>query len=112
MRQYKWIAAISLMMTIIIIVSCKTKFETTKAEYKATSSPAALARGRVLVYSICAGCHYNRKVNKFIGTQIEDIPGIAGKVYSANLTHSQSHGIPPHYSDAELRYLFKTGIAK
>jgi hypothetical protein len=112
MKKYKWIAAISIMMAIIIIVSCKTKFETTKADYKATRSPAALERGRVLVYSICAGCHYNRTVNKFIGTKIEDVPGIAGKVYSANLTHSKTHGLLPRYSDAELRYLLKTGIAK
>jgi hypothetical protein len=40
------------------------------------------------------------------------VPGIVGKVYSANLTNSKSNGILPHYSDAELKYLLKTGIAK
>jgi len=35
-----------------------------------------------------------------------------GKVYSANLTQSKTHGLPPRYSDAELKYLFRTGIAR
>jgi hypothetical protein len=112
MKNYKLTTVVSLLLAAIIIISCKTRFETTKAEYKATVSPAALERGRVLVYSICAGCHLNHADNKFIGNRIEDVPGIAGKVYSANLTHSKEHGIPPRYSDAELKYLFKTGIAK
>ncbi len=95
-----------------IIISCKSQFATTKTSYTAVASPAAFERGKVLAYSICGGCHYNRSVNKFIGTQIEDIPSIAGKVYSANLTHSKAHGIAPEYSDAEIRHLLKTGVAK
>jgi len=35
-----------------------------------------------------------------------------GMVYSANLTNSKSNGVPPRYSDAELRYLLKTGVAR
>jgi len=112
MKKYKLITALSIMMTVVIIISCKTRFDTTKATYRATPSPQAFERGKVLVYSICAGCHYNHSANKFIGNRIEDVPGIAGKVYSANLTQSKTHGLPPMYSDAELKYLFKTGIAK
>jgi mono/diheme cytochrome c family protein len=111
MKKYRLIIAISVLITAIII-SCKTHFDTTKVSYTAVQSPAAFERGKVLAFSICAGCHYDRTVNKFIGTQIHDIPGIAGKVYSANLTHSKSHGIAPKYSDAEIRYLLKTGIAR
>jgi mono/diheme cytochrome c family protein len=111
MKKFKYILAINLIMGAIII-SCKTQFATTKARYAAVKSPEAFDRGKELAFSICAGCHYDHSVNKFIGTQIHDIPGIAGKVYSANLTHSISNGITPRYSDAELRYLFKTGIAR
>lgn len=95
-----------------IFVGCKTKFATTQSSLNVTSTPERLVRGRELAFSICAGCHYDHSVNKFIGKQIEDIPGIAGKVYSANLTHSRTHGIAPRYTDAELKYLFKTGIAR
>lgn len=111
MKNYKGIIAIYLVLAAIII-SCKTQFETTKASYTATPSPKALAHGKALAFTICAGCHYDRQVNKFIGTPIHDVPGIVGKVYSANLTHSKTHGIAPRYTDAELKYLFRTGIAK
>jgi mono/diheme cytochrome c family protein len=111
MKKLTWIAVISIMMGIIII-SCKTKFATTKATYKATASTPAFEHGKDLAFTICAGCHYDHTVNKFIGTPIHDVPAIAGKVFSANLTNSKTHGIPPHYTDAELKYLLKTGVAK
>lgn len=100
------------MVVAIIVLSCKTKFNTTTATYTANKSPEAFENGKVLVYSICGGCHYNRSTNKFIGTQIHEVPGFIGKVYAANLTNSKTNGIPPLYSDAELKYLLKTGIAR
>lgn len=112
MKKYKIFSLITVLLAGIIIFSCKTKFATTSANYTAVASNESFERGKVLAFSICAGCHYDRKVNKFIGTQLHDIPGIAGKVYSANLTRSRSNGITPHYSDAELRHLLKTGVAR
>ena len=111
MQKYKWITGISLMM-FAIVIGCKTQFTTTKTSYTSIESPQAFERGKELAFSNCAGCHYDRSVNKFIGTQIHDVPGIAGKVFSANLTHSKSNGIAPKYTDAEIRYLLKTGIAR
>src|ERR1700749_1560264 len=111
MKNYKGVLIISVLLAAIII-SCKTQFETTKATFTATPSPTALAHGRDLAFTICAGRHYDRGVKKFIGTPIHDVPGIVGKVFSANLTHSKTHGIAPDYTDAELKYLFRTGIAK
>lgn len=109
----KHIVFITITAVIVgIFVGCKTRFATTQASYTVTPSPEKLTRGRELAFSICAGCHYDHTVNKFIGRPIEDIPGIAGKVYSANLTHSLTHGVTHKYSDAELKYLFKTGIAR
>jgi mono/diheme cytochrome c family protein len=110
MSKLKWITAISLIM-IVIIVSCKTQFETTKANYKTVRSSQSFERGKELAFNICAGCHYNRAANKFIGNKIDDIPAIAGTVFSANLTHS-INGIMHRYSDAEIRYLLKTGVAR
>jgi mono/diheme cytochrome c family protein len=106
------IILISTALIVIVLYACKTQFTTAAIGYTATKSAQAFERGKVLVYSSCAGCHYNRKVNKFIGNRIEDVPGIIGKVYSANLTNSNTNGIPPRYSDEELKYLLKTGIAK
>ncbi len=111
MKKFLWIAGLSLAI-VATVISCKTRFETTKAQYKATHSDAAFERGKELTFAVCGGCHYDNHVHKFIGKQIQDVPGIAGKVYSANLTQSKSHGIAPQYSDAEIRYLLKTGIAR
>ncbi|HWD88548.1 MAG TPA: c-type cytochrome [Mucilaginibacter sp.] len=109
----KYIPAVALAVLIpAIIIGCKTRFNTTKSDYKATATPAAFERGKELAFAICAGCHYDRHTDKFIGKQIQDVPGIAGHVYSANLTHSKKNGVTSHYSDAELKYLFKTGIAR
>lgn len=112
MKKYQWIFALTLMVTLIIFISCKTRFDTTKAAYKATSSSQAFEHGKNLVYTICAGCHYNRSTNKFTGNPIEDVPAIAGKIYSANLTHSKTHGATASYSDAEIKYLLRTGISR
>ncbi|HVW15793.1 MAG TPA: hypothetical protein VHB54_18320 [Mucilaginibacter sp.] len=111
MKKHFWILTLAVLIPAIII-GCKTRFDTTTSTYKATASSASFDRGKELAFAICAGCHYDRHVNKFIGMQIRDVPGIAGKVYSANLTHSKTNGVTAHYSDAELRYLFKTGIAR
>jgi cytochrome c553 len=109
-NKHTWVIAVT--AAVITIIGCKTQFETTKANYTATRSAKAFERGKELTFSICAGCHYDHTVNKFIGTRIHDVPGIAGEVYSANLTHSKSNGVVPHYSDAEIRHLLKTGIAR
>ncbi|HVS90677.1 MAG TPA: hypothetical protein VHE59_01505 [Mucilaginibacter sp.] len=111
MKKHFWILTLAVLIPAIII-GCKTRFDTTTSTYKATASSVSFDRGKELAFAICAGCHYDRHVNKFIGMQIRDVPGIAGKVYSANLTHSKTNGVTAHYSDAELRYLFKTGIAR
>jgi mono/diheme cytochrome c family protein len=111
MQKFKWVIGISLMM-LAIAIGCKTQFTTTTSTFTAVPSQQALEHGKDLAFSICAGCHYNHGVNKFIGTQIEDVPGIAGKVYAANLTHSKTHGIAPKYTDAQIKYLLKTGVAK
>jgi len=102
----------AVILSIIVAISCKTHFDTTTSDYKALASSSNLARGKALTFTICAGCHYNRGLHKFAGNPMNDVPPIAGKVFSANLTHSKTHGIAPQYTDAEIRYLLKTGIAK
>ncbi|CAN5205762.1 hypothetical protein BH09BAC6_BH09BAC6_19190 [soil metagenome] len=112
MKHYKELIAIGVIAAAVIIGSCKTHFETTKVNYTATASELSFNRGRNLVNNICSGCHYDKSSGKFIGTLMHDVPSIMGKVYSANLTASKTHGIPPRYTDAQLKYLLKTGIAK
>ena len=110
MKKYRGIPAIITIVAAIVIISCKTQFSTTNETVSIPKSTMAFERGRELVYSSCGGCHYNKMDNKFSGMRLEDAPSIIGKVYTANLTNSKTHGVPPHYTDAELKYLLKTGI--
>jgi mono/diheme cytochrome c family protein len=111
MKKLSYIISLIIIMAAVAI-SCKTRFATTTSHYTSIASAADFERGKELAFSNCAGCHYDKKVNKFIGSQIHDVPGIAGKVFSANLTHSKSNGVTDKYTDAEIRYLLKTGIAR
>jgi len=97
---------------IAMICGCKMYFKTTTDNFASVQTEESLERGKNLTFSICAGCHYDHSVDRFIGKSLNDLPKIAGHLYSANLTHSTTNGIPPHYSDAEFFYLLKTGIGR
>lgn len=112
MRRFKSVPVTISLLGIIVFAACRTHYETVKVTFRAVSTPGALERGRIMAYNICGQCHYNKDAGKFIGMRMHEVPSILGKVYSANLTKSESHGIPPHYTDAELKYLLRTGIAK
>jgi hypothetical protein len=43
---------------------------------------------------------------------MHDLPRFMGKVFSSNLTHSDSFGVMDKYTDGELVWLLKTGIAR
>jgi cytochrome c2 len=87
-------------------------FETTKNTFTAHKSKTSFERGKNFTFNICGDCHYDQRVNKFIGKRLNDLPKIAGTLYSANLTQSIMHGVQIRYTDAELFYLLKTGISK
>lgn len=95
-----------------VMLSCRFYFNTTKDNITIDPAQISIANGKNLTYNVCGGCHYNAEVKKFIGRPLNDLPKIGGKLYSANLTQSKTDGIPVKYSDTELFYLLKTGIAK
>ncbi len=97
---------------LVVVVSCRFYFDTTKDSFTSHSNATAVQNGKNLTHNICGSCHFDHEVKKFIGKPMNELPGIGGKLYSANLTQSITNGIPPKYSDAELFYLIKTGIAK
>ena len=101
-----------LSLLLVFALSCRMYFETTKDSFTAKNNSASVENGKNLTFNICGSCHYDRNVKKFIGKPLNDLPKIAGKLYSANLTHSLSDGKTFQYNDAELFYLLKTGISK
>lgn len=101
-----------IILSATIIMGCRFYFNTTHDNFTTHPVNTSLENGKDLTYSVCGGCHYDHTVNKFIGKQLDELPRIGGKLFAANLTQSASNGIVPKYSDAELFYLIKTGIAK
>src|ERR1041384_3220461 len=102
----------ALLIILLLESSCRFHFKTTTDNFSATKNQSSIENGKNLVFNICGGCHYNQSAGKFIGQSLNDLPSIAGHLYSANLTNSTLYGIPTRYTDAELFYLLKTGISK
>lgn len=87
------------------------KYDTVKVNYNADPSPERLARGKVLVGSLCIGCHINREVGNLSGGLMPDAPKEFGTIYSQNITGDLNYGIGA-WTDAELMYLLRTGIKR
>jgi cytochrome c2 len=103
-----------LLFTLIAVTSviwgCKTHYPLVDQRFTLVEKTGSAERGRNLVHNICGPCHYNAAAGSFIGDRMADVPRIAGKIYSANLTASKIAGVLPYYTDAEISYLLKTGI--
>ncbi|HEV7782313.1 MAG TPA: hypothetical protein VGO58_13660, partial [Chitinophagaceae bacterium] len=100
-------------LLVTIAWGCRFYFDTTTdQQYTVQKQETSRERGRNYVFTICAGCHMDFKTHRFTGKSLNDLPKIAGHLYSSNLTHSVQYGRPDKYTDAELFYLLKTGISK
>src|SRR4030095_8169753 len=99
-------------LVVVIMLGCKFYFPTTKDQITVVKTSSSLERGKNLTYNICGSCHYDHKLEKFIGKKLNDLPRIGGELVSGNLTNSKTHGAPPKYTDSELFYLLKTGIGR
>jgi hypothetical protein len=95
---------------ILFFAGCKTKYATT-TDTVLLPPNTSFEHGKILTFSICGQCHYNPVTNSFIGRRLTDVPGFVGKVYSHNITSDIKKGIGT-YTDAELFYLIKTGVAR
>lgn len=68
-------------------------------------------RGRRTVTRLCASCHQGRETGALTGHAMTDAPGAFGWIHSANITQDPEFGIGK-YTDSELAYLLRTGIAR
>jgi mono/diheme cytochrome c family protein len=110
MRFHKGNTVFFTVLGTFCIIGCISHYSTTTETTKAQDLNDSFSRGKNLAFLICAQCHYNEKEKRFIGREISELPGIIGKVYSSNLTHSKTDGILEKYTDAELAYLLKTCV--
>lgn len=110
-RNYSNKAIIAGITGLAIAAGCKTHFQTTAHNFSIDKN-ANIERGRMMVMSSCAGCHYDPATQSLTGTQYMETPKIAGTMFAANLTQSKTHSPLPQYTDAEFAYLIRTGIAR
>lgn len=112
MRYHKGNTIFFTVLGTLCIIGCISHYSTTKDTTKAQELSSSFDRGKNLAFLICGQCHYNDKEKRFIGREITELPGLIGKIYSSNLTHSKTYGVLEKYSDAELAYLLKTCITR
>lgn len=105
------IIAIGAIGFIVINSGDIPSYPTADFAYQVTSSPEAIARGEKLTSTLCAVCHMDPKTRKLTGTQMLDAPPEFGTIYAPNITKDKTYGIGD-WTDAELVYLFRTGIKK
>ncbi|MFY0687175.1 MAG: c-type cytochrome [Cyclobacteriaceae bacterium] len=79
--------------------------------YRANPTPEKLARGKVLVSTLCAGCHMNTDTRTLTGQRMLDVPAEFGTIYSPNITQDRTYGIG-EWTDGEILYLLRTGIKR
>jgi hypothetical protein len=107
MKRY----ATVLFLLLIFFFACRTHFKTEPIEYPVNNSANLVPLGKKLTVSICAPCHYDPATGKLTGHEMHDLPKISGHVYSRNITQDPEKGIAG-YTNGELVYLIRTGIAK
>lgn len=86
-------------------------YEVEKSDYRVVSTPESIERGKKLTTMLCAGCHKDHQTGKLTGTPMLDAPAEFGEIYTPNITQDKQYGIGG-WTDAELRYLLRTGIKK
>lgn len=96
---------------VVLITACRSHFKTEPVNFPVSVSDSQLKEGRKLAISICGPCHYDPATQQLTGQQMHDLPKIAGKVYSRNITQDKEKGIAD-YTNGELAYLIRTGIAR
>jgi len=105
------IALIIILFVSYIQIKGIPSYNTVQIDYRAEYSPERMARGKVLVGTLCIGCHINREVGNLSGGLMPDAPKEFGIIYSQNITNDKQYGIG-NWSDAEIMYLLRTGIKK
>src|SRR5215831_12734927 len=87
------------------------RYPVEKVTFKADPTPERLARGKVLVNALCAGCHMNPTSRQLTGKYMADAPAQFGVIYSVNITRHPTKGIGS-WTDGELAYLLRTGVKR
>ena len=113
LKLLAWIIGIALLVVIgfasFISIRGIPTYEVEEISFKVTPDEEKIARGEVLVSTLCAGCHMSLESRTLIGKEMLDAPKEFGKMYSPNITNDAEHGIG-NWTDEQIVYLLRTGI--
>jgi len=87
------------------------KYEPGAVQLKVVVTPERVARGHKLSNLLCAECHMDPTTRKLTGKRMSEAPDEFGPIFSRNITRDVEHGVGG-WSDGELAYLLRTGIAR
>ncbi len=108
------LAAIALLvggLLLYVQIDGIPRYPVEKVTFKADPTPERLARGKVLVSTLCASCHMDPTTRQLTGKQMVDAPTEFGLIYSVNITRHPTKGIGS-WTDGEIAYLLRTGVKR
>lgn len=105
-------AGVVLLVALALVGRAKWVLERSYAEVAepaitADTSPEGVARGELLVQSLCVECHAGEG-GRATGKHLQEVPAFLGTFWSANLAHPD-HGVHKR-TDGQIARVLRTGV--
>ena len=82
-----------------------------KVDFPVEVTPERVARGKLSIEMLCAGCHMDSATGGLTGKRMPDLPTQFGEAWSRNITAHPVKGIGS-WTNGEIAFLLRTGIAR
>jgi len=86
-------------------------YPTRKVAFPVEVTPERVARGKLSIEMLCAGCHMDSATGGLTGKRMPDLPTQFGEAWSRNITAHPVKGIGS-WTNGEIAFLLRTGIAR
>jgi cytochrome c553 len=86
-------------------------YTTQKVDFPVEVTPERVARGKLSIEMLCAGCHMDSATGGLTGKRMPDLPTQFGEAWSRNITGHPVKGIGS-WTNGEIAFLLRTGIAR
>ena len=82
-----------------------------KVDFPVEVTPERVARGKLSIEMLCAGCHMDSATGGLTGKCMPDLPTQFGEAWSRNITAHPVKGIGS-WTNGEIAFLIRTGITR
>jgi hypothetical protein len=86
-------------------------YPTQKVDFRVEVTPERVARGKLSIEMLCAGCHMDSATGGLTGKRMPDLPTQFGEAWSRNITAHPVKGIGS-WTNGEIAFLLRTGISR